>query len=177
MIRWIKFLLPAALALLGAVACETPKTPSSMDPVNWKKRRIELNPADPLTYGASYLPVYSEIYERTEKLTYGLTVTVSLRNISATDSVFVSRADYYNTHGDCIRQYLSEPIYIKPMETVEIVIDEVDKGGGTGANFIFDWAVRPGSLEPFFEAVMISTTGQQGISFTTQGINIHEDQQ
>ena len=122
------------------------------------------------------MPVYSEIYERTEKLTYGLTVTVSLRNVSAADSIFILRADYYNTHGDLLRKYINWPIYIKPMETVEIVIDEVDKGGGTGTNFIFDWAIKNPNLEPFFEAVMITTTGQQGISFTTQGINIHDDQ-
>lgn len=143
-----------------------------MNPINWQKRKVDLPAVDSLHHGSSYLSVYSEIYERTEKLTYGLTVTVSLRNISTTDSVFILRGDYYNTHGDLIRKYINWPIYIKPMETVEIVIDEIDKGGGTGANFIFDWAVKNPKFEPFFEAVMISTTGQQGISFTTQGIKI-----
>lgn len=55
------------------------------------------------------------------------------------------------------------------METVEIVIDESDKEGGTGANFLFKWSISPNSSEPFFESVMLSTSGQQGISFTTRG--------
>jgi len=55
------------------------------------------------------------------------------------------------------------------METVEIVIDEKDQEGGTGANFLFDWSIKPNSHEPYFEGVMISTSGQQGLSFTTEG--------
>ena len=54
-----------------------------------------------------------------------------------------------------------------------IYIDELDIEGGTGANFLFDWKIKPTSNEPLFEGVMISTSGQQGLSFTTQGIRIH----
>ena len=52
------------------------------------------------------------------------------------------------------------------------MIDEVDKEGGTGANFLFEWKLNKKANEPFFEAVMISTSGQQGLSFTTQGRRI-----
>ena len=53
------------------------------------------------------------------------------------------------------------------------MIDEIDREGGTGANFIFEWAIKRKSNEPIFESVMISTSGQQGLSFTTQGIRIN----
>ena len=33
------------------------------------------------------------------------------------------------------------------METIEIVVDEEDKGGGTGANFVFDWATKKNKLD------------------------------
>lgn len=56
------------------------------------------------------------------------------------------------------------------METLEIVIAEVDKKGGTGANFIFEWAAKPITSSPIFEAVIISTYGQQGLSFMTHGL-------
>ena len=59
------------------------------------------------------------------------------------------------------------------METAEIVIDEIDKEGGTGANFLFEWKVTKNTNEPFFEGIMISTSGQQGLSFTTQGRRIN----
>jgi len=58
------------------------------------------------------------------------------------------------------------------MQTIEIVIDEKDKTGGTGANFAFDWLMTKNTNAPYFEGVMITTYGQQGLSFTTQGVLI-----
>lgn len=139
-------------------------------PVNWKKRSIALKDMDSLKTGSSYLSVYSEIYSVTEHRTIQLTVTVSLRNISATDTIYMIKGDYYNTKGNLIRSYFDAAIFLEPLETIEIVIEEEDTQGGSGANFIFDWAVPQKVQEPVFDAVMISTSGQQGISFTTQGI-------
>lgn len=152
------------------MACQETRDPPPVAPVNWDSKRIQLDESDSLVQGSSYLSIYSAIYQRSEGLTYELTTTVSIRNISSTDSIFIRRADYFNTQGDLIRTYVDEPVFVKPLETIEIIIDEADKTGGTGANFIFEWATRNSVHEPFFEAVMISTTGQQGLSFTTQGI-------
>jgi hypothetical protein len=58
------------------------------------------------------------------------------------------------------------------METVQIIIEEQDNEGGTGANFVFDWKIKANTIEPIFEAVMISTYGSQSISFTTTGKRI-----
>ena len=74
-----------------------------------------------------------------------------------------------DTDGISISNFFYLAIFVAPMATVQIIIDEKDKSGGTGANFIFDWMIKPDSNEPLFEAVMISTSGQQGLSFTTQG--------
>jgi len=159
--------------ILLLCSCENPvKYKASLPPDNdWAVRKTNRTPADSLlSKGSSYLPVYSEIYQRNKNFTFNLTATVSIRNISLTDSIYLYKADYYNTHGDLIHSYLKDPVYIKPMETIEIVVDEDDEKGGTGANFIFDWAKKKDKLDPFFEAVMISTSGQQGLSFTTQGI-------
>lgn len=92
-----------------------------------------------------------------------------MRNTNLKDTIYITKADYFDTKGSLIRTYFDEPIYIKPMETVEIVIDEKDQSGGTGANFLFQWSMKHTSHEPYFEGVMISTSGQQGLSFTTQG--------
>ncbi|MFA0964110.1 DUF3124 domain-containing protein [Roseivirga sp. BDSF3-8] len=158
--------------LLLSQACNEKKPISSVDPVNWDKRTVGYAMGDSFTSGTTYLSAYSQIYGQTESLTHDLTVTVSMRNTSPDDTVFVKRAAYYNTGGHLIRTYFDRTIYIAPMETVEIVIDEVDQDGGTGANFLFDWQTGSGSTEPLFEAVMISTSGQQGLSFTTQGTRI-----
>ena len=92
-----------------------------------------------------------------------------MRNTSLRDTVYIDNAEYFDTKGKSIRTYFDKTIYIAPMETVEIVIDEIDREGGTGGNFLFNWKTNYASNEPLFEGVMISTSGQQGLSFTTQG--------
>lgn len=157
---------------LVVFSCEESKVVSSIDVTNWEKRMVTHKLLDSLKRGKTYLSVYSQIYSETEHRSHSLTATVSLRNINTTDTVYIDKATYYNTHGEAIRTYFESPIFIAPMETVEIIIDESDKEGGTGANFLFNWSVKPNSNAPYFESVMISTSGQQGISFTTQGKHI-----
>lgn len=169
----MKYLFPFIL-LMALVACtdKPPKEVSSVDPVNWSNRKANLPASDSLVFGTSYLSVYSEIYSETEHRTHNLTSTISMRNTNLRDTIYINKAEYFDTKGNAIRTYFDFPIYIKPMETVEIVIDEKDRSGGTGANFLFHWAMEPTSHEPYFEGVMISTSGQQGLSFTTQGKRI-----
>lgn len=164
-------LISFSLILMLASCNSEIQSHDDITPINWKERAATINPADSLQTGSSYLAVYSAIYSVTEHRIINLTVTVSLRNISSTDTIYIKKADYYNTEGDLIRSYTKTPVYLKPLETIEIVIDEKDNHGGSGANFIFEWTKQENTHEPIFDAVMISTSGQQGISFTTQGIN------
>ncbi len=165
-----KIFVPLFLSLLILSCAEkTKKEVSSIDPINWSNRTANIPEQDSLLNGTSYLSVYSEIYSETEHRTHNLTSTISMRNTNLKDTIYINKAEYFDTKGNSIRTYFEEPIYIKPMETVEIVIDEKDRSGGTGANFLFQWSIKPNSHEPYFEGVMISTSGQQGLSFTTQG--------
>lgn len=157
------------LGLFLLPSCAEQKGVSSVNPVNWSRRTVGRPLSDSLISGTTYLSVYSEIYSQTEHRTHYLTATVSLRNVDLVDTIYVDKAIYFDTQGKAIRTYFDQAIFIAPMETVEIVIDELDIEGGTGANFLFDWKIKPASAEPLFEGVMISTSGQQGLSFTTQG--------
>ena len=125
---------PLILIIITALtlSCSSTKQEKySPDSVNWGKRKTQLPTTDSLYKGSSYLSVYSEIYQRNEQQPHGLTATVSIRNISLTDSVYILKADYYNTTGDLIKTYFDYPIYIKPLETVEIIIDEQVAQGQT----------------------------------------------
>ncbi|MGI9525860.1 MAG: DUF3124 domain-containing protein [Weeksellaceae bacterium] len=139
---------------------------------DWEKRQIHLDQKSNLYFGNTYLAVYSEIYARKESRTYPLTITVSIRNTSLNDSVYINKSEYYNTQGDLINTYFDNSIYLAPMETVEIVVEEDHEQGGSGGNFVFHWATKSKKIKPLFEAIMISASGQQGISFTTQGIDL-----
>lgn len=161
----------AFLLLVQFTACqEMSKKKMENQPMKIQ-RDVDYSLPDSLTKGTSYLSVYSQIYNQTEHKTYNLTATVSIRNVNRTDTVYIDNAEYFNTEGHAIRKYFEKTVYVAPMETIEIVIDEMDKEGGTGANFLFDWRLKPGTNEPLFEAVMISSYGQ-GLSFTTEGKRI-----
>jgi hypothetical protein len=142
--------------------------------VDWESKTSKIQSFEDYYHGETYLPVYSHIYHIQEHRKFNLAITVSMRNVSATDSVYILKADYYNTVGENIRQYIKHPIYLKPLETLEIIIEEQDEEGGSGANFVFDWAMGNDINPPLFESVMISTSGQQGLSFTTRGVRVYE---
>lgn len=140
--------------------------------VDWSERAVRPDLLDSLMEGQTYLSVYSQIYSSKEKRTHNLTSTISVRNTNSQDSVYIDKVEYYNTGGELIKTFIKQSVFIAPMETIEIVLSEDDLKGGTGANFLFYWKKKERTPEPYFEAVMISTSGQQGISFTTQGRRI-----
>ncbi|MGJ8684264.1 MAG: DUF3124 domain-containing protein [Nonlabens sp.] len=154
------------------LSCQENKEISSINPENWNKRSIDISSKDSLEFGKSYLSIYSQVYSISEHKTQNLTSMVSLRNTSDIDSIYVLKAEYYDTYGKSVRKYFDKSIYLAPLETVEIIIDEKDISGGTGSNFIFEWKTPQNCPEPIFEGVMTSVLGQQGLSFTTQSKRI-----
>lgn len=160
--------------LLIFISCNREKEINPLEQKDLGSRKSEIKNYNDFVQGKTYLPVYSHIYHIQENRTFDLAITISIRNVSMTDSIYILKADYYNTNGDNIRQYLKNPIYLKPMETVEIIIAEQDDEGGSGANFVFSWAIKNDKNLPLFEAVMISTYGQQGLSFSTRGVQVFE---
>ncbi|MBS2211994.1 DUF3124 domain-containing protein [Carboxylicivirga mesophila] len=171
----MKHIFQILLVVLTVSACgrqEIDKYPAKQ--ADWKSKQVSIEHFDDFYVGKTYLPVYSHVYHIYDHRTFDLTITASIRNVSVSDSLFLLKADYYNTVGDNIRQYVEAPIYLRPLETLEIVIEEKDIEGGSGANFVFDWAMKNDKNPPLFEAVMISTHGQQGLSFTTRGVQIFE---
>lgn len=141
-------------------------------PNNWETRVADMEGLDSLEYGKSYLSVYSQIYSFSQSKKYNLTGMISLRNTSEADTLYLTKVQYYDTEGNMIRSYFDDPVFLSPMETVEIVINQGDISGGTGSNFIIEWKVPKGSPLPLFEGIMNSMQGTQGISFTTQAHRI-----
>jgi hypothetical protein len=158
--------------MISVLSCAEKQIKSSIPGNDFEFRKVRNLERDSLESGTTYLSVYSQIYGLTQSRIHDLTVIASLRNMNLTDSVYIQTADLYDTHGELIKSYVREDIFIGPMETLEIVIEENDPSGGTGANFIFEWKKPAASLDPYFEGIMISTSGQQGLSFATRGIRI-----
>lgn len=171
----IDFMKPKYLVLVLVFLvfnCEKKNRKDTLNLENWSKRKIYHVLKDSLEYGKSYLSIYSEIYSFTDSKKISLTSMVSLRNTSDLDTIYLLKAEYFDTEGKSIRKYFDYPIFIAPLETTEIIIGEKDVTGGTGSNFIFEWKKQKNTPEPIFEAVMTSTMSQQGLSFTTQAKRI-----
>jgi len=122
--------------------------------------------------GLIYVPVYSSIYYGDGNPEFDLTVTLTIRNIDMVNSVTVYSVDYYNKSGSLVRSYLKTPAVLKPFETKNFIVNESDTRGGSSASFLIRWDSGKKINDLFVEAVMIGTRQQQGISFTSRGINI-----
>ncbi len=160
------------VATILMYSCSSEKSRDPIAPEKWELRVANVNADSLMVKDTVYLPVYSHIYSKTEHRKHDLTITVSIRNTSLSDTIYITGADYYHTKGKLVSSFVKNPVYVSPMETIEIVLDKEDNTGGSGANFIISWGARNSTADPIFQAVMISTSGQQGIAFTTDGVSI-----
>ena len=119
-----------------------------------------------------YVPIYSDIYYSNGTKRYPLTATISIRNISLTDSAYLLSAVYYDSYGNRLKDYVDSTFLISPLESIEFVVEDIENIGGAGANFIIEWGAINYSDQLFIQSIMIGTYEQQGISFTTEAIVI-----
>lgn len=121
-----------------------------------------------------YVPVYSHIYQQNRKKTFNLTTTLSIRNADPYRSFTITEVAYYDSKGNLIQQYVDSTEQISPLASTSYVIEEADLRGGVGANFLVSWRSQSAIYPPVVEAVNISTSQQQGISFLSVGRVLQE---
>lgn len=117
-----------------------------------------------------YVPVYSHIYSRSVGSPINLTAVLSIRNISYTDSFYVTDVIYYDSEGEVLKRYLDSSLLVKPMTSIEFVVEREESKGGAGANFVVKWGSFTIGSEPLIQTVMNETTS--GISFVTNGVEM-----
>ena len=127
-------------------------------------------PAENLTIaGSFYVPVYSSVSMSQGKLRGDFSVTLSVHNASETKPLVLKRIAYFDTGGKMVESYFKAPIALKPFSTVEVFIAATDLRGGTGANFVVDWAAAGEIAEPAVEALMVGSVGNGHYAFISQG--------
>jgi Protein of unknown function (DUF3124) len=119
--------------------------------------------------GSFYVPVYSSVAMSQGKVRADFSVTLSVHNASESRPLVVKRISYFDTAGRMVESYLKSPIAIKPFSTVEVFISTTDVRGGTGANFVVDWAATSEIAEPVIEALMIGGVGAGHYAFVSVG--------
>jgi len=164
-------ILSAVFSLMLIISCHNPKT-DTKEKINYPSHNyayVNLDTAVLKYREIVYVPVYSDIYHTDGTKRFSLTTTVSVRNISQHDSAYVLSAVYNDSYGKELRRYTKKFILLRPLESIEYVIEDSEDKGGAGASFILEWGGSKYSGQMLIQSVMIGTTGQQGISFTAKG--------
>lgn len=116
-----------------------------------------------------YIPAYSHIYIGNKGTPYLLTITLSIRNIDLSNPITITEVSYYETQGKFLKNFITNPVELNALASTRYIINQNDRIGGSGANFIVKWKSREMTNPPIIEAIMIGTQSQQGISFTSRG--------
>lgn len=167
------------LAILGlTLACENPNPNvdvKGQDELKTHEIDHTIPESEQKFQDLIYVPIYSDIYVDQQNQKSLLAATLSIRNTSYKDSLFISKIEYFNTEGDLVRSYIENAISLPPMGTINYVVEKDDETGGHGANFIVDLSARNKNVKPLIQAVMIGQTGNKGFAFSTDGYSISEN--
>ena len=157
-------------AIEETVQYEPPRAYSAPDPANYPAGNVA--PANLVVERSVYVPVYSHIYYDGGR-PYMLEATLSIRNIDTDDPIYLRSVAYYDTNGELSRTLLDELIALRPLQTIEFLVERKDARGGSGANFIVEWgATAKETAAPFIEAIMVGRSGTNAISFVSPGRTI-----
>ena len=116
-----------------------------------------------------YVAAYSTVRLASGKAKVNLATTLTIHNTSEKTPLILLRVDYFDTAGKLLHHYLTSPVAIRPLGSAETFVPAEDTRGGTGANFVVEWAADGQITEPLIEAVMVGTIGTSGYSFTSRG--------
>jgi hypothetical protein len=119
-----------------------------------------------------YLPIYSHVWhgdadgkgQPTKTL---VSVAVSIRNTDPAKSIRITSAQYYDTDGNKLRDYVTSPKILGPMGTYEIFVPRSDDRGGSGANFVVSWKSDTPVSPPVVEGFHANLPAGRSFAFMT----------
>lgn len=119
--------------------------------------------------GAFYIPAYTNLALTPGRIQIEFAVSLSIHNTSSAKPLVVERIAYHDTGGRLLQEYVSGPVAIRPFGAIEVSVPANDLRGGTGANFVVDWAAAGAIAEPIMETLVVGTLGPRGYSFVGHG--------
>jgi len=121
-----------------------------------------------------YVSIYSNVFSGVKLHALELSGMLSIRNTDPKYSISILKANYYDSKGEILERYITQPLKLKPLESTHFLVKVSDKRGGPGAKFIVKWQSDKKVNQPIIEGIMLSTRAQQGISFICPGKIISE---
>ncbi|NGZ06164.1 MAG: DUF3124 domain-containing protein [Magnetococcales bacterium] len=125
-----------------------------------------------------YVPVYSSLlHGNLNELGQPERVLLSsMLSVRSTDPVYpmiIKSVEYYNSVGQLLRQYLPGPVVLQPLATADFFVENREKHGGTGANFMVVWHSDQPINQPIMETVQVYHWGTQAQAFASRGQVVH----
>lgn len=74
-----------------------------------------------------YIPMYTEIYMEHDTWKLQLTPTISVRNTSLKDTIYIEEIDHYNSQGELVHQYHDNILFLGPLQSIEYVVAERER--------------------------------------------------
>lgn len=119
-----------------------------------------------------YVPIYSDIYTDRDNRKVLLSATLSVRNTTLDQPLYINKIDYYSTDGTFIKSYIDSTIELPAMGTLNYIVEKEEDKGGAGANFIIEVEGVDDTVTPVIEAVMIGNFSNKGFAFITHGVAV-----
>ena len=119
--------------------------------------------------GSIYVPAYPEVVLSGGRVRASFNVTLSIHNTSGTKPLVLRGIGLYDGAGQLVQAYLDKPVALRPFGTAEVALAVTDGRGGSGANFLVDWAGAAPIAEPLAETVMMGQIGTASYAFVSQG--------
>ena len=127
-----------------------------------------------------YLPIYSHIWHGETNKT-GLpaktlvSISVSIRNTDPVKSIRITSAQYFDTEGKRLREYVPSPKTVGPLGTYELFVARSDDSGGSGANFLISWKADKPASPPIVEGFHADLSVGRSIAFTSSATPLPEE--
>ena len=127
-----------------------------------------------------YLPIYSHIWHGEINKTGQpaktlMSVSVSVRNTDPMHAIRVTTAQYFDTDGKRLREYVPTPRTIGPLGTLELFVPRSDDAGGSGANFLISWRSDKAASPPVVEALHADLSVGRSVAFTSSARAMPQD--
>lgn len=171
MTGWIRLCLLSMLALFFLAGCATSSGVQTDSPLldTGSGEAIQIQDLDITSGQTIFVPAYSEIYYASDNRTVDLAVTLTVHNTDFENPIVLTSVRYYSTQGQLLKEYLTQPVSLGPLASTDFFVDAGEQAGGVGTNFIVEWVAEQPVYEPVVEALMLTTSGTQGLSFTSPG--------
>ena len=119
--------------------------------------------------GSFYVPAYSSVSLSGGRVRADFSVTLSVYNASEDQALILDGIGYFDTSGTLVELFVDQRIALRPYAAVQVYVPVRDVRGGTGANFVIEWAAARPIAEPVVEALMLGSVGSAEYSFISQG--------